>query len=236
MKVVLLRVGVDSGSGGMQGPLFADGSFELIPIPDTQGVGLTYGAVCGTKGVPLSEYFPPSRRAEMRQSAMHLDPEFTTFTYGDPTKPKSSLRQLNKGDLLVFYAGLEGWDHSSAPALYIVGYFIVEWAGCAGEQLDADVMKHCGQNFHVMHEVVYQKQRERLVLVRGGSGSRLLSKAHCISTMGRDSAGHLLKVLSADAQKIFGDFGGRISLQRSPPRWVFAESAESAKAFVLGLP
>jgi len=95
MKVVLLRVGVDSGAGGMQGPLFADGSFELIPIPDTQGVGLTYGAACGTKGVPLSEYFPQSRRAQMRQSAMHLDPEFTTFTYGDPTKPKSSLRQLN---------------------------------------------------------------------------------------------------------------------------------------------
>jgi hypothetical protein len=236
MKVVLLRIGIDSGSGGMQGPLFADGSFELIPIPDNQGVGLTYGAVHGTKGVPLSEYFPSSRRAEMRISAMHLDPEFTTFTYGDPTKPKSSLRKLNKGDLLVFYAGLEGWDHSSAPALYIVGYFIVEWAGCAGEHLDADVMKHCGQNFHVLHETLYQKQRERLVLVCGGPGSRLLSKAHCISTMGRDRAGQPLKVLSAEAQKIFGDFGGRISLQRSPPRWVSAENIERAKAFVLGLP
>lgn len=236
MKVVLLRVGIDSGSGGMQGPIFADGSFELIPIPDTQGVGLTYGEVCGTKGVPLSDYFPASRRAQMRHSAMHLDPEFSTFTYGDPTKPKSSLRRLDKGDLLVFYAGLEGWDHSAAPALYIVGYFIVEWAGCAGEHSDADVMRHCSQNFHVVHEPVYQKQRERLVLVRGGLGSRLLSKAYCISTMGTDSAGQALKVLSLDAQKIFGDFGGRISLQRSPPRWVSAEKIERAKAFVLGLP
>ena len=97
-------------------------------------------------------------------------------------------------------------------------------------------MKHCGQNFHVLHEAVYQKQRERLVLVRGGSGSRLLSKAHCISTIGKDSAGQPLKVLSADAQEIFGNFGGRISLQRSPPRWVSAENVERAKAFVLGLP
>ena len=34
MQVVLLRVGIDTGSGGIHGPLFADGSFEYIPIPD----------------------------------------------------------------------------------------------------------------------------------------------------------------------------------------------------------
>ena len=34
MQVVLLRVGIDTGSGGILGPLFSDGSFEYIPIPD----------------------------------------------------------------------------------------------------------------------------------------------------------------------------------------------------------
>ena len=44
MKMVLLRVGIDSGCGGIQGPLFANGSFELVPIPDTHCVGAaTYG-------------------------------------------------------------------------------------------------------------------------------------------------------------------------------------------------
>ena len=37
-KAVLLRVGIDSGSGGIQGPLFNDGSFEYICIPDRKGV------------------------------------------------------------------------------------------------------------------------------------------------------------------------------------------------------
>ncbi|WP_414691749.1 hypothetical protein [Noviherbaspirillum sp.] len=111
MNVVLLRVGIDSGSGGMQGPLFADGSFELIPIPDNKGHGPTCGTTLGVKGTPLSEYFSPSRRGAMSTKSMHLDPEFETFTYGDPTPPKASLRALRAGDMLVFYAGLEGWDH-----------------------------------------------------------------------------------------------------------------------------
>ena len=37
MNVVLLRVGIDTGSGGIHSPLFQDGSFELVPIPDGHG-------------------------------------------------------------------------------------------------------------------------------------------------------------------------------------------------------
>lgn len=86
MNVVLLRVGVDSGSGGIQGPLFDDGSFELIPIPDGSGVGLrTYGNTQGVKGLPYSAYFPASRRNTVEGQAMHVDPEFASFTYGEAT-------------------------------------------------------------------------------------------------------------------------------------------------------
>jgi hypothetical protein len=219
----------------MQGPLFADGSFELIPIPDNKGHGTTYGASKGKKGVALSEYFAPSRRALMATKSMHLDPEFETFTYGDPTPPKSSLRTLRPGDMLVFYAGLEGWDHHSPAALYIVGYFVVEWAGVAAVAPEEQIRK-CGENFHVKYEQVYQEQRDRLVLVKGGTGSRLLTKAYCISSLSKDRAGNPLKVISPEAQKIFGDFGGRISLQRSPPRWVVPQHVEQARAFVKSLP
>lgn len=38
MKVALLRVGIDSGSGGIDGPVFSDGSFEYLPIPDSDGL------------------------------------------------------------------------------------------------------------------------------------------------------------------------------------------------------
>ena len=34
MQVILLRVGIDTGSGGIHGPLFKDGTFEYIPIQD----------------------------------------------------------------------------------------------------------------------------------------------------------------------------------------------------------
>ena len=56
----------------------------------------------------LVDYFPSSRQEKMRSQSLHLDPEFTTFTYGDPTPPKSGLRRLGPGDLLVFYCGLKG--------------------------------------------------------------------------------------------------------------------------------
>lgn len=97
-------------------------------------------------------------------------------------------------------------------------------------------LERCSSNFHVKYEPVYQAQRDQLVVVRGGAGSRLLTRAHCISAVGRDSAGNPLKVLSSEAQKIFGDFGGKISLQRSPPRWVADAYVLGASAFVRALP
>jgi hypothetical protein len=110
-KVVLLRVGIDSASGGIQGPLFEDGSFEFICIPDNHGVSAhTYGNMLGRDGKPLSGYFAESRRVVMASRHVHVDPEFETFTYGDPTTPKRSLRNLRPGDFLVFYCGLQKWD------------------------------------------------------------------------------------------------------------------------------
>src|SRR5580765_4135517 len=110
MQVVLLRVGIDSGRGGMQGPLFDDGSFEFIPIDGRRGDSLkTYGNTKGVHGRALIEYFPARLKEKLRNQSMHFDPEFRTFTYGDPTLPKRGLRRLSPGSLLVFYAGLEKW-------------------------------------------------------------------------------------------------------------------------------
>ena len=118
----MLRVGIDTGSGGTHGPLFEDGSFEFIPIPDTSGVEpRTYGSTVGRKGRKLAECLPERLQAKMRNQSVHADPEFDTFTYGDPTAPKAGLRRLEEGDMLVFYCGLEGWGFESAPALYVVG-------------------------------------------------------------------------------------------------------------------
>lgn len=138
-QVVLLRVGIDAGCGGMQGPLFDDGTFEFVCIPDGHGVGVhTYGTQVGRNGRLHLDYFPASRQRQMARQSIHLDPEFETFTYGDLTISKRSLRNLKPGDFLIFYCGLQKWNsdcgsnHTCRPALYLAGFFEVALAGTMG--------------------------------------------------------------------------------------------------------
>jgi len=233
MKVVLLRIGIDTGSGGIHGPLFADGTFEYIPIPDGEAVDeRTYGNTVGRYGRKLIDYFPASMQNRMADQPMHVDPEFDTFSYGDPTTPKAGLRHLQPGDLLVFYCGLQGWDFASEPALYLMGFFEVERAGRAAQLTKTELDRLFSRNFHVRHRRVFRRQEESLVLVKGTANSRLLHEAIRLSADGRDRAGKPLKVLSADMQRVFGTFGGKLSIQRSPPRWVEPEFTATAATFV----
>jgi len=241
-KAVLLRVGIDSGSGGIQGPLFKDGSFEFVCIPDNKGVSVhRYGTCVGKNGIPHSDYFPAGKRKAVAGQHVHLDPEFETFTYGDPTLPKRSLRTLEKGDFLIFYAGLQdwdedaGWNRNHSPALYIVGYFVVELAGMAGDFSRTTLRVEFGKNFHVRYPSVFELQKDQLVLVKGGTGSRLLERADLISAEGSDRAGKPLKVLSRKMQRVFGEFGGHVSIQRSPPRWVDAGFVNRAMDYLKNL-
>jgi hypothetical protein len=245
MQVVLLRVGIDTGSGGIHGPIFSDGSFEYIPIPDqfrNSGVdSRTYGNSAGRSGLPLVEYFPAARRQQVAGRSIHFDPEFETFTYGDPTRPKVSLRGLDEGSLLVFYSGLEGWNSDGQPAfeclpaLYIIGYFEVERAGLATSYSSEELAQIFRNNFHVMHGEVFSEQKERLVLVKGGANSRLLKKAVRISVVGADRNGRRLQRLAPEMQKVFGDFDGKTGIQRCPPRWVAHSFTVNAAEFILSL-
>jgi Nucleotide modification associated domain 3 len=224
-QVVLLRVGIDSGCGGIQGPLFKDGTFDFVCIPDNKRISVhTYGNMIGRDGRPHADYFAGSRRMVMSEQHVHVDPEFETFTYGDPTTPKRSLQYLRAGDLLVFYCGLQkwdadcGWDREHRPALYLAGFFEVALAGMAVEFDKKMLQAEFTNNFHVRYPTVFKKQKDDLVLVKGGAGSRMFQKAHQISTESKDRAGKPLKVLSPKMQMVFGDFGGHVSIQRSPPR------------------
>jgi Nucleotide modification associated domain 3 len=236
MQVVLLRVGIDSARGGIQGPLFRDGSFEFIPIDDRRGdSSQTYGNTEGVHGRKLIEYFPAYLKDELRNQPIHSDPEFRTFTYGDPTRLKRGLRRLRPGSLLVFYAGLEKWPERKDAGLYIIGYFEVTKAGLATDFSSAELKKDFGRNFHVHHRSVLKRQKPRLVLVKGGRRSRLLKKAVLISAKGKDTRGRPLKVLSPAMRKIFGDFDGHVSIQRSPPRWVKTDFVRRASEFLMSL-
>jgi len=231
-------VGIDTGSGGMLGPIFANGSFEFIPIDAHRDrLGRTYGNTPGRHGRKLIEYFPNVLKARMKNSLMHFDPEFETFTYGDPTSPKQSLRDLQRGDLLVFYAGLKGWgDCESSPGLYIVGYFVVERAGVYKDLKRAGALKAFCKNWHILNE--HEKERfDKLVLVKGGKGSRFLDRAVKISADEKaiDRGGHPIFVLDPRMQTHFGTFTELNAIQRSTPRWVKPEFCGKAAAFVTSL-
>jgi hypothetical protein len=236
MRVAMLRIGVDSGSGGIHGPLFHDGSFDYVPIPDRRGIDeRTYGNTTGLKQRKLVEYFPEPRRVAMADRSIHFDPEFVTFTYGDATRPKAGLGDLDKGDMLIFYCGLEGWDHRSEPALYLMGYFEVLDAGKPDHFGDKETHRLFANNFHVRHRQVFEQQKAKLVLVKGSERSRMLKEAVCISVMGRNRVGQPLKVLSPEMQEIFGTFKGRLSFQRSPTRWVDPAYVTTAAEFMRSL-
>jgi hypothetical protein len=171
----------------------------------------------------------------MKALAMHVDPEFETFTYGDPTPPKRGLAKMKRGDLLVFYAGMEGWLHERAPALYLAGCFRVERAGFALDFSPEELRQNFGKNYHVRHNKVFSEQREKLVLIKGGEGSRLFCKAHLIGESVRRADGSSWQMITPTMERVFGKFGGIGSLQRSTPRWVEDGLIDTAEEFVESL-
>lgn len=236
MNVALLRVGIDMGCGGMHSPLFKDGGFEFLPIPDDDGWDeRTYGNTKCRRGRKLVDYFSSRRHAAAAARAMHVDPEFSTFTYGDPTTPKRGLSRLAPGDLLVFYAGMKGWDFEQPPALYLAGFFEVKMAGFASQFPLDTVRREFAANFHVRHSRLFAMQKDRLVLVKGTRESRLFCKARKLGGSIRRDNGSMWQIISPEMAKIFGRFGGIGSIQRSPPRWVEPDKVAGAAKFVRSL-
>lgn len=239
--MVLLRVGVDSACGGTQSPLFDDGTFELLCIPDSVSSvdpsSATYGSKKDKFGRPLTQYVG----AKFRETRIHLDPEFESMTYGDPTSPKRGLAKLTQGDYLVFTCGLqrwrdgEGWIQEDQPHIYLAGFFVVEIAEYAKYMDTAMLESYFSRNAHCHNKTRLDAERDRLLLIKGGKKSRRFSRAVRISDIGTDAAGNPLKVLSREMRQHFGDFGGKNSLQRSTPRWIKEPFTESAIRFLSSL-
>jgi hypothetical protein len=246
MKIAMIRVGVDAGAtaGGIQGPLFGDGSFEFIPIPENPYAAVvpkyTYGNLIGRHKKPLMNYFPDKRRVQMAECGVHNDPDWETFTYGSDTcGAQAGLQHLAKGDILIFTCGLQGYNIKTKPGIYLAGYFKVVIAGTLSNLIkrstQREVKKLFGQNAHVrglpLGRLV-DEWGDELILVKGSRQSRLLKKAVLLSITRKDSIGRPLKVLSPEMQKIFGDFDGKTAIQRSPTRWVAPDYVEQASKFL----
>lgn len=216
MKALLLRVGIDKGNGGCHAPIFEDGTFEYIPIPESCSTSeeARYNTLRGRFYNSITDLIP----ARLHSVIPHIDPEFTTFTYGDPTQNKhNALTELTPGDLLVFYSALQPVkgvnektiEKADIPRLFIIGYFTVKCVHDFTKMSDSErdlLLNRLKNNAHVKRIPVDQN----LVIVEGDpQNSKLFQRAIPVG----DSDNCIMK----DLQSVIGYEG---SILRAVPRKV----------------
>jgi hypothetical protein len=221
VKALFLRVGIDKGCGGCLAPIYHDGSFEYIPIPEEQPTSenRTYKDLQGRKVESLASLLP----ARLHQKFPHFDPEFETFTYGDPAVNKSrQLLRLSPGDLLVFYAGLKPYKSQDPSRLYIIGYFTISHIHNFNENAESpDKLMIAGRLRNNAH--MKRINRDRGLVIAEGDPARsiLLRKALPFG----DSRNRVLQ----DLVPVFGFEG---SILRAVGRWVNSSHIGQLKRYL----
>jgi len=125
MKGLLVRVGIDSTAGHWNAPVNLD-TYEFAYVTITETEPLRHG---------LARLFDEFRatvsrfKVEMPRylegAPTHLDPDFSTLTYGDQGERAKQVQRLTSGDLLAFFAGLR--DPGANKLLYgLIGLYVVD--------------------------------------------------------------------------------------------------------------
>jgi len=122
-KIVIINVGI-STKYGLPGPIFKDGTFKYVPIPESHPSDLTpiYANLGVGKWAPSPDMFA------------HYDPEFKTMTFGDyefNEKGGRNIRvanalNLEPKDFLFFFASLANKRDRrlcKTTGLYVIGFF-----------------------------------------------------------------------------------------------------------------
>ncbi|SFR30780.1 Nmad3 family putative nucleotide modification protein [Halorubrum sodomense] len=120
-RALAVNVAANTNEPGFRGPVYPDGSFAYVPIPES-------AATLPRERFPVDESMPTygdldlpfAVPASLRETPVHADPEFPGVhgreraTYGDPYGVKAGrIAALGPGDRLLFYATLTprpyGW-------------------------------------------------------------------------------------------------------------------------------
>ena len=138
MRIYMANVGTSTNYSGLFSPVFADGTFEFLPIPEgygsmdrpSQAVRYCDLRAHNAPGQDLHRYVP----ADLWEAACHDDPEFATFTYGDSGGNARSvnLTRMREGDVLLFLARLESWadgKRTGEAGFYLIGGLLADYAG-----------------------------------------------------------------------------------------------------------
>jgi len=190
-RIFLANVGANA-THPFSSPIFPDGTFELIPIPEDRdlpgGHAVRYRDLTShyDPSLSLTRYLPQ----RIWEWPAHHDPEFETFTYGDncETSPRAaSLKRMGSGDLLFFIARLvERASHDASETVrpdtgrgfYLVGYLdIEEILSNVRCRPGVDVLRRFGSNAHVLRGLSDSKLWDHFWVFRGGQRSRRFGRA-----------------------------------------------------------
>ncbi|QFU83976.1 Nmad3 family putative nucleotide modification protein [Natronorubrum aibiense] len=143
MTVVLAGIGADSTNFGALAPLYDDGRFEYVPIPektretdetatlgswDLRGSdGTAASLTTRIKPQPIGDAKTTVTGDALESWPFHRDPNFEALTYGEHRTSGyvSRLRALESGDVVGFYAGLRRPDGDRAHR-HLIGYMTVD--------------------------------------------------------------------------------------------------------------
>jgi len=218
-RALAINVAANTNLPGVRGPVYPDGSFVYLPIPEREPLAAdadvpTYADLHDALG-PLPFELP----ADAPDRAVHLDPEFADYpywdgyTYGDEHAVKAGpISDLRPGDSLYFYATLTRHEPPAGVATgsavewvapewgaYLIGEFRVDRLldSDACESLSAADRRRFASNAHCKRADFDAK-----VLVRGSDDSRLFDRAVPLSTPDAGAtANRLVTELSNDSGK-----------------------------------
>jgi hypothetical protein len=155
MRSVAINIGANTNEPGFRGPLFPDGTFEYIPIPESEPTD-----------EPVPTYADLGLDTDVSTVAdrpVHFDPEFPEaggerYTYGDEHGVKAGpISDLAAGEYLFFYATLSttGDAPEWAPprwGAHVIGHFRLARDPVTGEAyrgLPADERAVFDSNAHL---------------------------------------------------------------------------------------
>jgi hypothetical protein len=201
-RVLLIGIGADGTNTKPLPPIYDDGTFEYVPIPETQtetaesqvyeNWEFTYQE---TTAASYFRRIRPSkddewiRDNEFRSHPFHWDPNFESLTFGDKKGNNGAggeLEKLQQGDVLGFYAGLQGRGRKHR---YIIGYFTVNQVTNldqrSSERRD-ELLNEVPDNAHSMrYQGEGQLKHSDVVIVDGKPPGGLLAEALQISSFDR---------------------------------------------------
>ena len=204
MRSVAINVAANTNEPGFRGPLYPDGRFEYIPIPESE---------------PTDESVPTYADLDLATDVsgvadrpVHFDPEFPEaggerYTYGDEHGVKAGpLSELAAGDYLFFYATLStvGERPAWAPprwGAHVIGQFKLARDPVTGEEyrdLPIDDRAVFDSNAHVKRADF----DARVLLLGDPAGSRLYETVVPLSApSGGTDANWLVTDCSSDSGK-----------------------------------